>query len=92
MESLIAQFFLVVIAVTATAGIFSRVYDDTTLQRLGLALLAGAAIIELAMGHCVYSKPMLVLLGGIATYGTATTIKHWRRARWIRKFKNSMKG
>lgn len=88
------EFFLAVIAVTAFAGIASTVFDDTLLQRAGMTGISFGAAMELwcKVNETGNGKIILILVGGVALYGTATTIKHWRKARQARLFRQSMRG
>lgn len=85
--------FLIVIAVTSVAGVFSHVYPDTILQRVGMACICFGASIELACKFwedCGNGRSLLVLVGGFAIFGIATTIKHWRKARRARLWQRAM--
>lgn len=86
--------FMAVIAVTALAGVFSPFYPDTLLQRIGMSVICLGASVELfcrIMESCGNGRVSMVLAGGFAIFGVATTIKHWRKARRARLWRQSLK-
>lgn len=87
------QIFMLVIAVTALAGVFSPVYKDTILQRIGMSLISSGAVLDLVCWYyeCGNGRSALVMVGGVALYGTATTIRHWRSARKARLMRKSLR-
>lgn len=79
----LSLFCLIATGMLATWGIFSKHFDDSLLQRIGLSFVAIACILripdKLAMGP---TPPELLLAQiGICIYGVGTAVKLYRRHR-----------
>lgn len=70
---------LIVTGCIATAGIFSRHFDDSLLQRIGLAVIAMACILRVPekIGDAAPDTPGVILFAqvGLAVYAVGTLVK-----------------
>lgn len=74
---------LILVFLACLLGVRSRMFDDTLLQRLGLATVALGTLAEVSKlvqeGHVDPHRAALYL--GLGLYASATTIKFYRRWR-----------
>lgn len=80
---LLSLLCLALTGVLATWGVFSRHFDDSLLQRIGLATLAIACILRVPdrIYHPHTPPELLMAQVGLAVYGIGTAIKLWRKTR-----------
>ena len=80
---LLSLLCLVLTGALATWGIFSRHFDDSLLQRIGLSVIAIACILRVPDKIEAPDTPLAILMAqiGLCIYGVGTAIKLWRKGR-----------
>lgn len=79
-------FKLFIIAVLCFVGVFSHSYEDTLIQRVGMAVAGTGACLRLYLAvlepYLHSSEPLRWLFtSGVAIYAVGTAIKHFRKFR-----------
>jgi hypothetical protein len=74
---------LVITGALATWGVFSRHFDDTLMQRVGLSIIAIACLLRVPAKIANPDTPPELLMAqiGLCIYGVGTAIKICRRKR-----------
>ena len=87
MDAVVSVISLSVLAVVGTLGVFSHAFDDTLLQRTGLALvvLASLGLLTDALEEPPAAMGQVLLYLGTALYAAATAWKMWRQRCRLRR-------